>query len=52
MPTAQVLTGEPVPDGSDRPVATGKEADKRGGWVAYTQAGMLSQVSTCSFALL
>ncbi len=51
MPTTQLLTGEPVSDGSDRPVTTRKEADKRGGWVAYTQVGMLPQVSTCSALL-
>lgn len=43
-----MLTGEPVLDGGDRPVATSKEADKRGGWVAYTQVGVLPQVSICS----
>ena len=46
-----MFTGEPVPHGSDRPVATSKEADKRGGWVAYTQVGMLPQVRICSALL-
>ncbi len=51
LPAARLFTGESVPHGSDRPVATSKEADKRGGWVAYTQAGMLPQVSICSALL-
>ncbi len=51
LPTIQLFTGEPVPDGSDRPVTTRKEADERGGWVAYTQVRMLPQVSICSALL-
>ena len=51
LPATHLFTGESVPNGSDRPVAFSKEADKRGGWVAYTQVGMLPQVSICSALL-
>ncbi len=51
LPAARLFTGESVPHGSDRPVTTSKEADKRGGWFAYTQVGVLHQVSICSALL-